>query len=114
MISPSIPQQKINASSTYLGMEVQPDSVQGTGSGVALQVGNSAELLDESLGVLLALVSVARHDTVALQSLVDVVLVVEVNGHTVEVGNFLVLGVLGVALGLESGKACTVLVPFCN
>ena len=60
-------------------MEVKPDSVQISSTSIALQIGNSTEFLDKSLGELFALVLVARDNAVTLQSLVQIKFMVEVD-----------------------------------
>lgn len=97
----------------YLSMEIEPNSVQCTSGVIALKVRNGTELLDKGLGELFGLVLVARDNVVAFKSLVDIELVVEVNGHAEEISHFLSGGVVAVAGGVESREAGTVLAPFC-
>jgi len=96
----------------YLSMEIEPNSVQLTSGVIALKVRNGSELLNEGLGELLGLVLVARDNVVAFKCLVDIELVVEVNGHAEEISHFLSGSVVAVAGGVEGREAGTVLAPF--
>jgi hypothetical protein len=93
-------------------MEIEPNSVQLTSGVIALKVRNGSELLNEGLSELFGLVLVARDNVMAFKCLVDVELVVEVNGHTEEISHFLSGGVVAVARGVEGREAGTVLAPF--
>lgn len=95
-------------------MEIEPNSIQFPGGVIALKVRNGSELLHEGLGELFGLVLVARDNVVAFKCLVDIELVVEVNGHAEEISHFLSGGVVAVAGGVEGREAGTVLAPFWN
>jgi hypothetical protein len=98
----------------YLSMEIEPNSVQLASGVIALKIRNGSKFLNEGLGELFGLVLVARDNVVAFESLVDIELVIEVNGHAEEISHFLSGLVVAVARGIESREARTVLTPFCN